>query len=182
MNNIGTKTIETKRLVLRKFKMEDAEYMYNNWANDDDVTKYITWPTHSSIEVSKNVISRIVKDYEADNKYEWCIELKENGEAIGDISAPRIFENIETVEVGYVLGKKYWNKGIITEALNAVIKFFLEEVGVNRIEAKHDINNPASGEVMKKCGMLYEETLKLAGKNNTDFCELAVYSILNKKA
>lgn len=72
----------------------------------------------------------------------------------------------------------FWNKGIITESLNAVIKFFFEEVGINRIEAKHDINNPASGEVMKKCGMQFEGILRQAGKNNTGLCDLAVYSIL----
>lgn len=178
MNNLGTKTIETERLILRKFEADDAECMYYNWANDDDVTRYITWPAHSSMEVSKNFISNVVKDYESDSKYEWCIELKENGEAIGDISAPRLFENVETVEIGYVLGKKYWNKGIVTEALGAVIKFFFEEVEVNRIEAKHDTNNPASGEVMKKCGMQFEGILRKAGKNNTGICDLALYSIL----
>lgn len=178
MNHLGTKTIETERLILRKFNMSDAEYMYYNWANDDDVTKYITWPTHGNIEVSKDVVSRIMKEYESEIKYEWCIELKENGKVIGDISAPRVFDNIETVEIGYVLGKNYWNKGIVTEALNAVIKYFFEEIGANRIEAKHDIQNPASGEVMKKCNMQFEGVLRHEGKNNTGICNLAVYAIL----
>lgn len=177
MNHVGTKTIETERLLLRKFEMKDASSMYNNWANDDEVTKYITWSSHKNIEESKSFISEIINKY-TENKYQWAIELKENKEVIGDISAPRIFENIETVEMGYVLGRKYWNKGIVTEALKALIQFFFKEVGVNRIEAKHDINNPASGEVMKKCGMQFEGILRQAGKNNTGICDLAVYSIL----
>lgn len=178
MNHKGTKTIETERLILRKFDYEDAEYMYYNWASDDEVTKFITWPTHNSIEISKTVISRVVKDYESNNKYEWAIELKENNEVVGDISAPRVFDNTETVEIGYVLGRRFWNKGIVTEALSAIVKFFFEEVEVNRIEAKHDINNPSSGVVMKKCGMQFEGILRQAGKNNTGLCDLAVYSLL----
>ncbi len=178
MNHTGTKVIETERLILRKFEINDTDFMYNNWANDDEVTKYITWPSHKDIEVSRCFISEIVKGYDSGSKYEWAIELKENGEVIGDISAPRVFDNIETVEIGYVLGRKYWNRGVVTEALNSVIKFFFDEVGVNRIEAKHDTCNPASGEVMKKCGMKFEGILRQAGKNNTGICDLAVYSIL----
>jgi len=177
MNHVGTKTIETERLILRKFEMKDAGFMFNNWAKDDEVTKYITWSSHKNIEDSKSFIIDITNKY-AENKYQWAIELKENKEVIGDISAPRIYDNIETVEMGYVLGKKYWNKGIVTEALKALIQFFFKEVGVNRIEAKHDTNNPASGEVMKKCGMQFEGILRQAGKNNTGLCDLAVYSIL----
>lgn len=178
MNHAGTKIIETERLILRKFGINDADFMYNNWANDDEVTRYITWPAHKDVEVSKAFVSETVKGYESDSKYEWAIELKEKKETIGDISAPRVYDNVETVEIGYVLGKEYWNKGIVTEALNAVIKFFFEEVGVNRIEARHDICNPASGEVMKKCGMQFEGILRQSGKNNTGICDLAIYSIL----
>lgn len=52
MNHIGTKTIETERLILRQFTMEDSQAMFENWASDDEVTKYLTWPTHTSEEIS----------------------------------------------------------------------------------------------------------------------------------
>ena len=57
MKHLGTKRIETERLILRKFTIEDAEDMFKNWASDNEVTKYLTWPAHSSLEVSKEVIS-----------------------------------------------------------------------------------------------------------------------------
>ncbi len=180
MNHLGTKLIETKRLILRKFKLTDAEGMYNNWASDDDVTRYITWATHKNIEETKEVVSKYVTESEKNNYYHWCIELKETGEQVGSIGAFRLFDDLQLFEVGYCIGKKFWNMGITTEAMHALIKFFFEEVGVNRIEARHDTKNPASGVVMKKSGMQLEGILRQAGKNNTGICDSAVYAILKE--
>jgi ribosomal-protein-alanine N-acetyltransferase len=82
------------------------------------------------------------------------------------------------VHIGYCIGKKYWNQGITSEALNRIIKFFFEEVGVNRIESRHDPNNPNSGKVMKKCGMKYEGTIRQADINNQGICDYSEYGIL----
>ncbi len=180
MNHLGTKLIETERLILRKFKLTDAEGMYNNWASDDDVTRYITWATHKNIEETKEVVSKYVTESEKNNYYHWCIELKETGEQVGSIGAFRLFDDLQLFEVGYCIGKKFWNMGITTEAMHALIKFFFEEVGVNRIEARHDTKNPASGVVMKKSGMQLEGILRQAGKNNTGICDSAVYAILKE--
>lgn len=180
MKHLGTKTIETERLILRKFELTDVEDMYNNFANDDDVTRYITWPAHKSIEETKNVVQGYVNDSERDNYYHWCIVLKETNEVIGSIGASRMFDDLKLFEVGYVIGKKFWNKGIMTEALKPLLKFFFEEVGVNRIEARHDTKNPGSGKVMVKSGMQIEGILRQAGKNNTGICDSAIYSILKE--
>ncbi len=178
MKNLGTKTIETNRLILRPFSLEDASEMYDNWASDSEVTKYLTWPTHSSIDISKKVIQSWISEYSKEDYYQWCIEWKENHEAIGSISAVHLNEAIGAVEVGYCIGRKYWNKGITSEALLAFIRFFFDEVGANRIEARHDTNNPISGKVMKKCGLEFEGIHKQADKNNTGICDMAYYGIL----
>lgn len=180
MNHLGTRTIETERLILRKFKLDDAENMYKNWASDDEVTKFLRWPTHSDVEVSKSVILRWLDEYSLENNYQWCIEIKETREAIGSIGAFNISDNIESLEIGYCIGKFYWKKGIVTEAFYAAIDFFFSEVGVNRIEAKHDVNNPASGKVMIKCGLKFEGILRKASKNNMGICDIAVYAILKE--
>ena len=180
MNRLGTKYIETDRLILRKFTLEDAEDMYKNWASDDDVTRHITWQTHKNIEETKEVVAKYVFDSENENYYHWCIELKSTNAAVGSIGAFRMFEDLSLFEVGYSIGKKFWNQGITTEAMHAIIKFFFEEVGVNRIEARHDTKNPASGVVMKKAGMQFEGILRQAGKNNTGICDSAVYAILKE--
>lgn len=178
MNHLGTKLIETERLILRKFKLTDTDDMFKNWASDDDVTRYITWATHKDTDETKDVVAKYVVDYNNENYYHWCIELKETGELVGSIGAFRSFEDLSLFEVGYCIGKKYWNKGITTEAMQAIIKFFFEEVGVNRIEARHDTKNPASGAVMTKSDMQFEGILRQAGKNNSGICDSAIYAIL----
>lgn len=181
MNHLGTKTIETNRLILRKFELTDAEDMYNNWANDDNVTRYITWATHKNIEETNKVVEGYVNESVRDNYYHWCIVLKETNEVVGSIGAFRLFEDLKLFEIGYCIGTKFWNKGITTEAMKALIKFFFEEVGVNRIEARHDTNNPSSGKVMIKSGLKFEGILRQAGKNNSGIVDSAVYAILKEE-
>jgi ribosomal-protein-alanine N-acetyltransferase len=178
MNHEGTKRIETDRLILRQFVLEDSEDVYRNWANDDEVTKFLTWPTHPDTEVSAKVIKSWVEEYSKPDFYQWAIELKSMNEVIGSISAVRINEEINSVEIGYCIGRKFWKQGITSDALNALIKFFFEEVKVNRIEAKHDPNNPNSGRVMMKCGLKLEGTCRKASKNNLGICDISIYGIL----
>ena len=91
-----------------------------------------------------------ISNYDNNNVYNWVIELKETNEAIGSISVVNLEEMNKSCEIGYCIGSEYWSKGITTEALQNVIDYLFREVGVNRICAKHDIENMASGEVMKK--------------------------------
>jgi ribosomal-protein-alanine N-acetyltransferase len=177
MKSIGTKTIETQRLLLRKFTFNDVDNVYNNWANDDEVTKFLTWPTHADVEVTKKVLKKWIDEYENNTTYQWCIELKENREAIGSIGIVNLNNSIDAVEFGYCIGYKYWKQGIIHEALAELVKFFFEEVEVNRIEARHDSNNPNSGKVMMKCGLKYEGKRIKADRNNTGICDVCLYGM-----
>ena len=178
MTHKGTVTIETERLILRKFVPQDAEPAYKNWCSDPEVTKYLTWKTHANVEETKEVIGRWVAGYEDPAFYQWAIELKEIGEPIGSISVVSMHEIINQVEVGYCIGRKWWHKGIASEAFSALIPFLFEEVGANRIAAKHDPNNPHSGAVMRKCGLTHEGTVRQTGLNNCGLCDLCIYGIL----
>ena len=82
------------------------------------------------------------------------------------------------VHIGYCIGRTWWNKGYTSEALKELLRFFFEEVGVNRIESRHDPRNPNSGKVMLKCGLNYEATLRQSDKNNQGICDAAHYAIL----
>lgn len=175
----GTVTLETERLILRRFVAEDANAMFNNWANDAEVTKFLTWPTHSNVSVSKSVIDSWLSLYKNPNHYSWAIVLKEIGEPIGSIAAVDQRDNIKMVHIGYCIGSKWWRQGYTTEALEALIRFFFEDIGVNRIEARYDTRNPNSGKVMLKCGMKYEGTMRQRGVSNLGgFCDVAYYAIL----
>ena len=177
----GTQTIETARLILRRAIREDAEPMFRNWASDSEVTKYLTWPTHSNTTVSEMVIGSWLQEYERDNYYQWMIVLKEIGEPIGSISVVRQNDHVQEAEIGYCIGSRWWHQGIMTEALAAVIEYLLTEVGMNRVAARHDPNNPHSGGVMRKCGMKYEGTHRACDRNNQGICDAAQYAILRSE-
>ena len=89
-----------------------------------------------------------------------------------------INEKLGILQVGYCIGSKWWHQGITSEALGAVIPFLFEEVGANRIEARHDPNNPRSGDVMRKCGLKYEGTLRQADYNNQGIVDVCIYGLL----
>ena len=174
----GTNTIETSRLILRRAALSDADAMFRNWASDGEVTKFLTWPTHTQIETTCEILSSWVENYEQPDYYMWMIAPKELGEPIGSISVVHHRDDIAEAEIGYCIGKNWWHKGIMTEALAAVMAYLFDEVGMNRIEAKHDVNNPNSGNVMKKCGMVYEGTARQGDCNNQGICNTATYAIL----
>lgn len=178
MNHCGAKTIETDRLLLRKLSVNDAEAMFRNWASDPEVTKFLTWPPHKSAEITKSLLEDWSKEYEKDNYYQWGIELKAIGEVIGTISVVGLKEEIDMVHIGYCIGQAWWHQGVMTEALGAIIDFFFTEVRCNRIESRHDVNNPHSGEVMKKCGMKLEGMKRSADINNQGICDVVEYAIL----
>lgn len=177
----GTHTIETPRLVLRRAVREDAEPMFRNWASNPEVTKYLTWPPHENVKVTQSLLDRWTTEYEKDDYYHWMIVLKKIGEPIGSISVVRQNNSVAEAEIGYCIGPRWWHRGIMPEALAAIIRYLFEEVGMNRVAARHDPNNPNSGRVMRKCGMKYEGTLRMADRNNQGICDAAQYSILRNE-
>jgi len=179
MNFIGTQTIETKRLILRKINLRDTEDMFKNWASDEDVAKYLTWQAHKDVSVTKTVIESFIERQNDLDYFAWCIEWKENHQVIGTIDIVKLDKQYETAEMGYCISREYWGKGIMTEALLAVEEFLFDRVDLNRIQAKHHVDNPASGKVMSKCGMQFEGVQRKASKDNMgDFCDVATYAIL----
>lgn len=165
MQHLGTKVLETERLVLRQFCCEDAGDMYKNWASDAKVTEFLTWPPHESVEVTKKLLENWIASYEDLSCYNWVIALKDGKEIIGNISVVKLDERVEAAEIGYCMGRHWWGQGIMAEALKAVIAFLLDEVGMNRIAACHDRNNPNSGKVMVKAGMKWEGVFREAEVN-----------------
>jgi len=123
------------------------------------VTRFLSWYPHSSVEDTREVLNTWIKGYDRLNTYNWSIVPKEFGKVIGNICVIDFNDINERCEIGYCIGKEFWNKGITTEAFKTVINFLFNEVGVVRIQAKHDTDNVGSGEVMKKVGMTYEGTL-----------------------
>lgn len=178
MEHKGTITIETKRLVLRAFVIEDAPLAFANRESDDNVTEFLRWQTYHSVDAVKEVLAEWVENYADKSFYHWAIVLKEINEPIGTISAVDMDEKTNKVHIGYCIGSKWWHKGYTSEALAAVIPFFFNEVKVGRIESQHDPNNPNSGKVMQKCGLKYEGTLRKADWSNKGIVDACMYGLL----
>ena len=178
VKHLGTKNLETARLRLRRFKISDAEKMFRNWAGDPEVTKYLTWQTHRDISDSEQILSDWTASYSRENFYNWCIVLKAASEPIGSIASHAVNEDLNMAHIGYCIGRKWWGQGYVSEALSELVRFFFEEIGANRIEARYDSRNVNSGKVMAKAGLIYEGTMRQADRNNQGICDASYHAIL----
>ncbi|MBE5779700.1 MAG: GNAT family N-acetyltransferase [Clostridiales bacterium] len=181
MNHLGTVTIETQRLILRRLTEEDIEPAFRNWTSDPAVTTFLRWPTHRDISITRMVVADWIASYEKADFYHWAIVPKDIGEPIGTIAVVDTDERIEKVHVGYCIGSKWWRQGYTSEAFAALIPFFFEQVSANRIESQHDPMNPGSGKVMEKCGLTYEGTLRQNDFSNRGIVDAAMYGLLRSE-
>ena len=180
MNHTGTQQLETPRLILRQFCAEDAPSMFQNWANDPEVARHVTWQPHGTISVTQALLEEWIAQYRRPDFYHWCITDRSSQNAIGDISVVHISERDNCCEIGYCLSRPFWGQGIMTETCCAVLDFLFETVGVHRVQSRHVTENPASGSVMQKCGMHFEGIGREAVYTLSDhfFHDVANYAIL----
>ena len=146
--------IETERLVLRPIKIEEAEHVYNTWTSDEEVSKYMLWSTHKSVEETKQWIMMEQENCKQDNYYDWGIELKEIGKLIGSMGAHYV-PDTDRYEIGYGIAKEYWRQGLTTEGVKGMLDYLVNEKGIKRFSSSHVKQNPASGAVMQKVGFKY---------------------------
>ena len=149
--------LETQRLILRPLKMRDA---------------------HESVWQSRQYLRAALRQYRRGLPGSFAITLRQSGRMIGTIGFMWVNTDHRSAEVGYSLARDYWNQGIMTEALRAVIAFGLDTLRLHRIEAQHETDNPASGRVMAHVGMQYEGTLRQRLKNKGRYVDVALYAIL----
>lgn len=178
MNHLGSQTITTERLLLRPLTLDDAPAMFYNWARDEDVARYVTWDTHTSLEETRELLSLWTKQYDQPDFYIWGMVIKETEELIGTFAFVSISDRDQVAELGYAIGKNWWNQGYTTEAGRAILSFGFDQLGLNRIQAVHDIRNPASGRVMEKLGMTHEGTIRQTRLVKGRFISICLYGIL----
>lgn len=147
--------IETERLLLRELKVQDAEHIYKTWTSDPRVTKFMSYVTHESADITKGWLAEVEKQNEDENsdRLIWGLELKSTGQLIG--SCDVVYKpEYQKWSIGYNIAFDYWNKGYTTEAAKAVVEY-LSSMGVKHFCASHAVDNPASGRVMEKIGMTF---------------------------
>lgn len=146
------KEFDSERLHFRRIRAEDSRRIFDCWASDDEVTKYVTWPTHQNVETTAYVVDMWLKEYDDPGCHRFGIELKETGELIGMIDVVDYIDG--KPEVGYVLGRAYWGKGYMTEALRAVTDYLFSE-GYDTVLIEADERNIGSNSVIRKNGFVF---------------------------
>lgn len=178
LKDLGTRTLKTERLILRKFTKEDIEEMHNNWATDEEMHKYVNWRPRRNIEETTNLIENWISEYKQ-GSYNWIVELKDTHELIGNIAIREINKKHNNCTVGYNYSSKYWNQGYGTEALRRVIEYLLNDCEFYLVASAHNSNNPSSGRIMQKVGMKQDAILRKRryDPNTNTYNDLVWYSI-----
>ncbi len=172
--------IHTRRLTLRPARMRDAQDMYE-YSKDPEVAMHVLWDAHRSIRETRSVLRRMIRDYRYAPPFTYVIELTEEGRVIGTIGLMHVILANRSAEVGYSLSRAYWNRGLMSEALIGMLNYCFSELLFNRIEAQHEVENPASGAVMRHAGMRHEGTLRKRIFNKGQFRDMELYAILKEE-
>lgn len=170
-----TKQIETSRLVLREFSLKDKKDVLE-YGSDSDTLKYLIWEGIVTIPEAELSIT----EYYQSRPGIYAIEEKKSKKCIGAIEYRLVAEH-EKAGIGYVLNKKYWNKGYMTEALQAILKFCFTSLELNRVESTHYLENVGSGRVMQKVGMQKEGIILQEVKIKNVFRDVVHYGILKEQ-
>ena len=175
-----TPILETERLFLRKFRMEDAADVFA-YCSDPETARYVTWDAHRTEADSRRFLEWVLNRYQAGEAGDWAIMDRQNGRIIGSIGIVNIETAHRCCEIGYVIGRPYWGHGYTAEALERLVRFLFEECGMNRIQAKCCQENHGSARVLEKAGFQYEGLLRERMFMKNRFWDLMVYSLLDRE-
>lgn len=151
-------TLDTDRLHLRRPSMDDARAVFDSYASDPQVPRYMTWPTHTSLDDTLGFLEDAVVAWDTGSGHRvWLMELQGEPGVVGSIGA-----TVKgcLIEVGYVIARPLWGRGLTTEALIAVCDAAFRDPDIYRVQALCDVDNVASARVMEKAGMIHEGTLR----------------------
>jgi [ribosomal protein S5]-alanine N-acetyltransferase len=155
---IFPETFESERLTLRRPLQEDASYIFERYASDPEVTKYINWKTHSSIVETKEFLERVAEKWDGLGERNYVIESRNGASGPIGMIAMRHVEESE-IQFGYVLAREYWKQGLMSEALIMLVSWALGKEQISRVSALCDVENLASARIMEKAGLTKERRL-----------------------
>ena len=181
INDCGPETIETDRLILRGFKMDDADSMMRNWVSDDNIQGMYGEPSYKTKGEVEALISRFIKRCQGGYSYRWAIIEKTSGECIGQAAYFLVNSSGAFGEIEYCIGTAYQGKGYATEAAKAVIDFGFKRAGFNKVQICVRPSNTPSKRVIEKCGFTYEGALRDYFMINGQFEDRLYYSILKEE-
>ena len=169
--------LETEDLILRRPALRDAKDIFR-YASDPEVARYVLWDVHRSVSESRHFVRELRGRLRSGLPSSWAVVLKETGTVIGTIGFVWYSTDNRSAELGYSFSREYWNRGYATQALKAVTDTVFRSLPLNRLEAQHDLRNPASGRVMQKSGYRQEGILRSRIMNKGEYADVALYAIL----
>lgn len=182
LTHAGTVTIETERLILRRFEYSDIDSMLRNWIADEQTQWDYGEPFYSTADAVRNLFdTKYIISYSRDDYYRWAVIEKASGECIGQIAYYKVDSDNRNGEIEYVIGPAFQGKGYATEMTRAVIAFGFEEINFHRVEICCRTLNEASRRVIEKCGLTYEGTVRDCFWRKDHYEDKRVYSILKNE-
>lgn len=148
---MNTPTLQTERLILRKFAKSDIHALFKI-LSDEEANIFLPWFPIKTLNEAKRIFKeKYLKKYVPPKGYKWAICLKSNNIPIGYVHVSNLGDSND---FGYALRKEFWHKGIVSEAAKAAVEE-IKKSNIPYITATHDVKNPRSGNVMKSIGMTY---------------------------
>jgi RimJ/RimL family protein N-acetyltransferase len=148
--------ITTERLVIQRLRYEDAEEIFYTYASKPEATRFVSWPTHNSIEDTRSFLAYAISAWENGTDYSYSLRLRESNRLIGSFG---IMNDAGKIQFGYILSPTQWGLGYATEACRQMMALLKKEGGLYRIGTFVDVENEASINVLKKSGLIEEARL-----------------------
>jgi len=172
-------TLETQRLKLRKIQPEDKYGIFDIYSSSEAM-RYFGKVPYTSISEAEDMIEKVVKAFQNKEGIRWGITLRASDKLIGSGGFWRLLKDHLRAEIGYDLNPAYWKKGIMSEALEAMIEFGFKKMNLHTVEANIDPANIASEKLLEKMGFRKEGHITESFLLNGEFTDTGIYSLINK--
>ncbi len=178
LTHTGTQTIETERLILRRFEYTDDDAMLRYWIADEKIQSLYSEPVYTTKEAVKELLDKYIGSYEREDYYRWAIIEKDSVECIGQIAYFLVDNKNHFAEIEYCIGSVFQRQGLATEATKAVIAYGFEKMNLHKVQICTKTINAPSKRVIEKCGLTYEGTLRDYFYMNGEYVGRLYFSIL----
>ncbi len=181
LTHIGTNTIETERLILRRFEYTDDEAMLKYWVADEKIQSLYSEPVYSTKDEVKGLLDKYIGSYEKKDYYRWAVVEKTTGECIGQIAYFLVDNKNNFAEIEYCIGSDFQCKGYATEATKSVIAYGFNMMNLHKVQICTKTINTPSKRVIEKCGFVYEGILRDYFYMNGEYVGRLYFSMLRNE-